>query len=78
MENEIAKTDVFDEEYYKVSEIAERLKVSRQAVYAWIESGKLKAIRADRIVRIPKSSLSEFLQPIRPDELPSEDSADGE
>jgi excisionase family DNA binding protein len=52
-----------DTKYYTVAEIAELLKVSRQTVYNWIESGQLAAVQAGRAVRVPASSLAAFLRP---------------
>lgn len=51
-----------DEEYLKPGEVAERLGVSRQAIYKWIKEGRLKAVRfgAARGVRITRVALEEF------------------
>lgn len=57
-----------DEKYLTVKEVAERLQVSRQAVYNWISEGKLRAVRVATHVRVTDSALREFIQPVRPGE----------
>ncbi len=52
-----------EETYYTVAEVAQRLRVSRQAVYNWIHEGRLEAVKVGRMTRIPASSLAEFLRP---------------
>ena len=54
------------EEFFTVREIAEQLKVSRQAVYEWINAGSLRAVKAGNRTRIPASALNEFLRPLTP------------
>ena len=56
------------EEYLTVDEVAKRLKVTRQAIYNWINEGRLKAVKAGRSTRIPESAVKEFLQPWKPSE----------
>jgi excisionase family DNA binding protein len=58
-----------NETYSTVKEIADKFRVSRQAVYDWIESGQLKAIRVGKRVRIPESSVAGFIKPIGPGEI---------
>lgn len=42
-------------EYYTVAEVAERFKVTKQAIHKWIDNGKLKAYKiADTTIRIKK------------------------
>lgn len=62
-----------DEKYFTVKELAERFRVSRQAVYDWINEGKLRAIRVGVRVRIPESALIEFIRPIEPGEHVTEE-----
>ena len=52
-----------EEEYYTPEELAQKFKVTRQAVHQWIRTGKLYAIRLGTSVRIPKSALRAFLRP---------------
>ena len=42
-------------------EIAEHLKVSKRAVYAWISKEELKAFKAGNMWRITREDLEEFL-----------------
>lgn len=53
-----------NENYFTVKEIADKFRVSRQAVYDWIESGQLRAIRVGKRVRIPESAIEGFARPI--------------
>ncbi len=55
-----------DREFFTPAEVAARLKVTRQAVYKWIEQGKLEAVRIERAVRIPRDSLEKLIRPIKP------------
>jgi len=52
-----------DEKLYTVKEVADYFRVSRQAVYDWINRGLLRALRLGDRVRIPESALKEFIQP---------------
>ncbi len=49
------------EEYLTPEEIAAHFKVSKQAVYKWVHSGKLRHRRIGRSVRIPREALDEFI-----------------
>ena len=44
-----------------VKEIAEQLRVSRKTVLRWIRTGKLKAIKVDRTVRIREEDYSHLI-----------------
>lgn len=57
-----------DEKYYTVKEIADRFRVSRQAVYDWIREGKLQAVQLGERVRVPESALNAFVRPVQPGE----------
>ncbi len=50
------------EKYYTPEEIASNLHVHLKTVYNWIQSGKLKAVKAGHFWRIPQAALDEFLQ----------------
>lgn len=65
-----------NETYLTVKEIADKFRVSRQAVYDWIESGQLKAVRVGKRVRVPESSLAGFVKPIEPGEIVETSEAD--
>jgi excisionase family DNA binding protein len=54
-----------EQKYLTVKEVAEELRVSRQAVYDWINAGQLRAVRAGDRVRIPREALDEFVKPVR-------------
>lgn len=50
---------------YKVSEIAEMLRVSERTVYNWIEWGYIRAIKVGEgkgSIRIPEEALAEFFE----------------
>jgi|SoiMethySBSTD1v2_1073268.scaffolds.fasta_scaffold535900_2 excisionase family DNA binding protein len=44
-------------------EVAERLRVSRPTVYAWLKMGRLPGLRAGKVWRIRPADLDAFLQP---------------
>lgn len=58
--------DPMKEEYFTVKEVAQQLKVSRQAIYEWINAGSLRAVKAGNRTRIPASALNDFLRPMVP------------
>lgn len=67
-----------DEYYYTPSEVARQFRVTRQAVYNWISEGKLPAIRLGQAIRIPKSALMTFVQPVRPgDDIGEQETSEG-
>ena len=47
-------------EYLTVSEVAQRLRVTPEAVQTWCRKGKLKAIRAGRNWRIAPADVDAF------------------
>jgi excisionase family DNA binding protein len=51
------------DQFYTPEEIAIILKTTRKTVYLWMRSGKLKALKAGSLWRIPQSALDEFLTP---------------
>ena len=48
-------------DFYLVSELAEKLRVSEMTIYPYIEAGKLKAHRLVKGYRIPKEEFEKFL-----------------
>lgn len=52
--------------FITVKETCSLLKISRQTVYEWMKSGKLKAVKAGRLVRIRREDLDSFLKEWRP------------
>jgi excisionase family DNA binding protein len=55
-----------EEKQYTVKEIADHFRVSRQAVYDWIDEGRLQAIQIGSRIRIPESALKAFVRPVEP------------
>lgn len=49
------------DEYYTIQEVADKLKVAYLTVYRWVQSDKLKAVKAGKQHRIAKSDLEAFL-----------------
>lgn len=45
-----------------VEEVSEELMIGKNAVYSLLASGKLAGFRIGRIWKIPRSSLSEFIE----------------
>jgi excisionase family DNA binding protein len=68
----VIMVNFFDEDYYRVSELTKKFKVSKYAVYKWINDGKLQAIRVGGSIRVLKSSFDTFIYPIRPGEIDTE------
>lgn len=50
-----------DDEYFTIDEVAKKLKVAYLTVYRWIQSGKLKAVKAGKQYRIEKLELEKFI-----------------
>jgi excisionase family DNA binding protein len=51
-----------DEEYFTVAEVAEKLKVTPQAVYKWIKQKKITVIYAGADARITSSEIEAFIK----------------
>ena len=43
--------------YYKISEVAEKLGLSKLTIWYWIRKGKIKAVRPNKVYLIPESEL---------------------
>ncbi len=58
--------------FYTPEELAAMLKVTRQAIYNWIQQGRMEAVRIGRTVRIPGEEVERLLRegrsPRRPDQ----------
>ena len=58
--------------FYTLEELAAMLKVTRQAIYNWIQQGRMEAVRIGRTVRIPAEEVERLLRegrsPRRPDQ----------
>ena len=51
-----------------VHQVADRLNVSARTIWAWIATGKLRALKlGPRTTRVPESALEEFLARCRRD-----------
>ena len=57
------------EQHYTIEEVAEKLKVTRQAIHNWIKEGRIESIKIGRARRIPAASIERLLeqsrQPVR-------------
>lgn len=51
-----------NERFYTVKELEEIFQVTRQAISAWIKSGKLKAHKLGLYWRVKESDLNKFLE----------------
>ena len=49
------------DEYYSIQEVSDKLKVAYLTVYRWIQTNKLKAVKAGKQHRISKDDLTAFL-----------------
>jgi excisionase family DNA binding protein len=65
-----------DEPYYTVKEVADRFKVSRQAIYDWISEGRLRAVKVGNRTRVPQSAIAAFVRPVEPGEALEPDTDD--
>jgi len=59
---ELNITDMTEEKYYTIEEIAKMLKVAYLTVYRWIQDGKLVAYKAGKQYRIKESDLNKFVE----------------
>jgi excisionase family DNA binding protein len=48
--------------FYTPEELATMLKVTRQAVYNWIQQGYMESVRIGRTVRIPRDEVERLLR----------------
>jgi excisionase family DNA binding protein len=48
--------------FYTPEELATMLKVTRQAVYNWIQQGYMESVRIGRTVRIPGAEVERLLR----------------
>ena len=53
-------TNMTNEQYYTIEEVAKTLKVAYLTVYRWIQDDKLKAIKAGKQYRIKRYDLNNF------------------
>lgn len=57
----ISMTNMIEEQYYSIEEVAKLLKVAYLTVYRWIQAKKLVALKAGKQYRIRKEDLDTFL-----------------
>ena len=50
------------DKFYTPDELAAMLKVTRQAIYNWIQQGRMEAVRIGRTVRIPGEEVERLLR----------------
>lgn len=55
-------TNVVEDEFYSIKEVAKMLKVVYLTVYRWIKSGKLTAYKAGKQYRIKNTDISKFMK----------------
>ena len=48
--------------FYTPEELAGMLKVTRQAIYNWIQQGRIESVRIGRTVRIPGDEVDRLLR----------------
>lgn len=51
-----------DEQYFTVAEVAEKLKVTPQAVYKWIKQKKIAVVYAGADTRITSAAIEAFIK----------------
>ncbi len=56
------------EQFYTVEEVAAALKVTRQTVYRWMQTGALRYVLAGERRRVSQSALDAFLKEGQPEE----------
>ena len=57
----INTTNMLEEQYYSIEEVAKMLKVAYLTVYRWIQAKRLLAVKAGKQYRIRKEDLDAFL-----------------
>ena len=58
--------------YYTPEELAAMLKVTRQAIYNWVQQGRMEAVRIGRTVRIPSEEVERVLREGRTQRQPGQ------
>ena len=57
-----AEEPIMADTFYTPEELAAMLKVTRQAIYNWIQQGRMEAVRIGRTVRIPREEVERLLR----------------
>lgn len=55
-------TNMTNEQYYSIKEIADMLKVAYLTVYRWIQSNELTAHKAGKQYRVKRVDLDKFME----------------
>lgn len=55
-----------DEEYFTVAEVAEKFKVTKAAVYKWMQAGALEYVYVGGDRRVTGRAIKAFVQPGKP------------
>ena len=55
-------TNILQDQYYSIEEIAKMLKVTYLTVYRWIQAKRLVALKAGKQYRIKREDLDRFLK----------------
>jgi len=56
-------TTLPEKELLRPDEVAKYFSVTRKTVYRWIETGKLRAVKIARLIRIPREAILEMKNP---------------
>jgi len=58
-------TNMTQEQYYSIEEVAKMLKVAYLTVYRWVRSEKLRAVKAGKQYRIERFELERFMKKLK-------------
>lgn len=48
-------------DYYRPDEVAIYFSISRRTVYRWIETGKIKAVKVGKMLRVSREALENII-----------------
>jgi len=58
----LSKLEKSTEHFLSPADVAQILSISRWTVYGWVYRGKLRAVKAGRLLRIPRSEIARLLK----------------
>ena len=58
----IQRLEKSTEDFLSPADVARLLSMSRWTVYSWVYRGKLRAVKAGRLLRIPRSEIDRLVQ----------------
>lgn len=61
-QRDAAHGDALDDVYYTIDEVAKQFKVTRQAVYNWMNAGDLAYVRVGAHRRVTRRALAAFVR----------------